>query len=119
MTAMPDGAREGILKGMYRLRGAKKKQGQARAQLLGSGAILNEAVKAQQILAEKYNVAADVWSVTSYNELYRDGHATERWNRLHPDEKPRVPWVTQCLGQTEGAVVAASDYVKVLPDGIA
>ena len=59
-----------------------------------------------------------MWSVTSYNELYRDGHATERWNRLHPDEKPRVPWVTQCLGATEGAVVAASDYVKVLSDGI-
>jgi pyruvate dehydrogenase E1 component len=118
MPAMPEGTREGILKGMYRLRAAEKKQGQARAQLLGSGAILNEAVKAQQMLAERYNVAADVWSVTSYQELYRDGHAVERWNRLHPGEKPRVPYVTQCLGDAEGVFVAASDYVKALPDAI-
>ena len=89
----------------------------ARAHLLGSGAILNEALKAQQMLAG-YDVAADVWSVTSYQELYRDGHAVERWNRLHPGEKPRVPYVTQCLGDATGAIVAASDYVKVLPDGI-
>ena len=118
MPAMPDGAREGILKGMYRLRPAEPKPGQPRAHLLGSGAILNEAIKAKQILAEKYNVAADVWSVTSYQELYRDGHACERWNRLHPGEKPRVPYVTQCLGDAQGVLVAASDYVKALPDAI-
>jgi pyruvate dehydrogenase E1 component len=118
MPAMPEGAREGILKGIYRVRAAEKKQGQPRAQLLGSGAILNEAIKAQQILAEQYNVAADVWSVTSYQELYRDGHAAERWNRFHPGEKPRVPFVTQCLGGTEGVIVAASDYVMALPDAI-
>jgi pyruvate dehydrogenase E1 component len=120
MLAMPEGqhVRQGILKGMYRVRMAEKKQGQVRAQLLGSGAILLEVLKAQQILAERYNVAADVWSVTSYQELYRDGHATDRWNRLHPGEKPRVPWVTECLADTEGAIIAASDYVKALPDGI-
>jgi pyruvate dehydrogenase E1 component len=119
MPPMPEGAREGILKGLYRLNAAAKKHaGQPRAQLLGSGAILNETVKAQQILAEQYQVAADVWSVTSYQELYRDGHATERWNRLHPLEKPRVPYVTQCLGQADGVFVAASDYVKALPDAI-
>ena len=118
MPAMPDGAREGILKGMYRLRPAEPKAGQPRAHLLGSGAILKEALKARQILASQYKVAADVWSVTSYQELYRDGHATERWNRLHPGEKPRVPYVTQCLGDAEGALVAASDYVKALPDAI-
>src|SRR5688500_6361611 len=118
MPPLPDGGREGILKGMYRVRTAEKKQGQLRAQLLGSGAILNEAIKAQQILAEQYNVAADVWSVTSYQELYRDGHAVDRWNRLHPDEKPRVPYVSQCLAGTEGVIVAASDYVKALPDAI-
>ena len=84
---------------------------------MGSGAILNEALKAQQLLAG-YNVAADVWSVTSYQELYRDGHAVERWNRLHPGEKPRMPYVAQCLGDAKGAIVAASDYVKVLFDGI-
>jgi pyruvate dehydrogenase E1 component len=120
MLTMPEGehVRQGILKGMYRVRMAEKKQGQARAQLLGSGAILLEVLKAQQILAERYNVAADVWSVTSYQELYRDGHAADRWNRLHPGEKPRTPWVTQCLAETEGVIVSASDYVKALPDGI-
>jgi pyruvate dehydrogenase E1 component len=117
MLPMPEGVREGILKGMYRLRASEAKQGQPRAHLLGSGAILNEALKAQQMLAG-YNVAADVWSVTSYQELYRDGHAVERWNRLHPGQKPRVPYVTQCLGDASGAIVAASDYVKALPDGI-
>jgi pyruvate dehydrogenase E1 component len=117
MLPMPEGAREGILKGMYRLRPAEKKA-KHRAQLLGSGAILNEVLKAQQILAEKYDVAADVWSVPSYQELYRDGHAAERWNRLHPAEPPRVPYVTQCLGDTEGVIVSASDYVKLLADGI-
>ncbi len=116
MLPMPEGSREGILKGMYKLRPASKKA-KLRAQLLGSGAILNEALKAQQML-EGYGVAADVWSVTSYQELYRDGHAAERWNRLHPAETPRVPYVTQCLSGTEGVIVAASDYVKVLPDSI-
>jgi pyruvate dehydrogenase E1 component len=118
MPPMPEGAKEGILKGMYRFRASTKKKSKARAQLLGSGAILNEVVKAQQLLEEKYDVAADVWSVTSYQELYRDGHAAERWNRLHPGETPRVPWVTQCLAGTEGVIVAASDYVKAMPDGI-
>jgi pyruvate dehydrogenase E1 component len=120
-----EGVREGILKGMYKFRAAETKkgaagkgQGKARAQLLGSGAILNEVLAAQKILAERYDVAADVWSVTSYAELYRDGHAAERWNRLHPGEKPRVPYVTECLGKSEGVIIAASDYVKVLPNGI-
>jgi pyruvate dehydrogenase E1 component len=122
---MPEGSRDGILKGMYKFRAADKGTGgkgqgkaKARAQLLGSGAILNEVLAAQKTLAEQYDVAADVWSVTSYPELYRDGHAVERWNRLHPAEKPRVPYVTECLGKTEGVIVAASDYVKLLPNGI-
>ena len=87
----------------------------ARAQLLGSGAILNEVVKAQALL-ENYGVAADVWSATSYNELYREGHRTERWNLRHPGEKPRVPYVTECLGGTDGVIVAASDYIKCQSD---
>ncbi|HXT33165.1 MAG TPA: hypothetical protein VN716_27875, partial [Vicinamibacterales bacterium] len=122
---MPKDAREGILKGMYKLKAApeaaveSKKDAKAklRAQLFGSGAILNEVVKAQEIL-KKYGVAADVWSVTSYTELYRDGHACERWNMLHPAEKPRVPYVSQCLKDAPGVFVAASDYCKVLPDSI-
>src|SRR6185312_12195010 len=122
---MPKDAREGILKGMYKLKAApeaaveSKKDAKAklRAHLFGSGAILNEVVKAQEIL-KKYGVAADVWSVTSYTELYRDGHACERWNMLHPAEKPRVPYVSQCLKDAPGVFVAASDYCKVLPDSI-
>ena len=75
-------------------------------------------LKAQQLLAERYNVAADVWSVTSYKELYRDGHDAERWNMLHPGEPPRLPFVTQTVGQSPGVFVAASDYVKAMPDSI-
>jgi pyruvate dehydrogenase E1 component len=90
-----------------------------RVQLLGSGAILNEVLKAQEMLAEDYGVAADVWSVTSYKELRRDALEAERWNLLHPGHTPRVPFVTQCLGGQGGVVVAASDFVKALPDMLA
>ena len=117
MPPMPAGAREGILKGLYRFNSASNAKARLKAQLLGSGAILNEVIGAQKLL-EKYGVAADVWSVTSYQELYRDGHAAERWNRLHPAETPRVPYVTECLGDAGGVFVAASDYVKALPDAI-
>ena len=78
-----------------------------------------EVLKAQQILEEKYGVAADVWSVTSYKELYRDGNDCERWNMLHPGETPHVPYVTQTLKDAPGVLVAASDYMKVLPESIA
>jgi pyruvate dehydrogenase E1 component len=117
MPPMPEGVREGILKGMYRLQGAANPKAKARAQLLGSGAILNEVVAAAKIL-ENYDVAADVWSVTSYQELYRDGHACDRWNMLHSAETRRVPYVTQCMAEAPGVIVAASDYLKVLPDSI-
>jgi len=118
MPPMPAGAREGILKGMYRVRASGNRKAKLRAQLFGSGAILNEAIKAQALLEERYGVAADVWSVTSYSELHREGHATDRWNMLHPGEPPRVPYVTQCLKDAPGVLVAASDYLKVLPDAI-
>src|SRR4029434_8835742 len=95
MLPMPEGSREGILKGLYKLRPSQKAKPKARAQLLGSGAILNEVLKAQQILEDKYGVAADVWSVTSYQELYRYGHGAERWHQMHPGDKPRVPFVAQ------------------------
>ena len=119
MPPMPEGAREGILKGMYKFKAAENTKARRQAQLLGSGAILNETLKAQKILEEKYDVAADVWSVTSYKELYNEGHDAERWNMLHPTEAPRVPYVTACLANTPGVIVAASDYVKALPDSIA
>ena len=115
MPAMPKGVEEGILKGMYKVRAATNKKAKLRAQLLGSGAILNEALHAQEILEKNYGVAADVWSVTSYKGLYTDAIETERWNRLHPDETPRVPYVAQCLAEEQGVFVAASDYLKVLP----
>jgi pyruvate dehydrogenase E1 component len=118
MPEMPQGAEPGILKGLYRFRAAATPSGPLRAQLFGSGAILPEVIKAQEILESKYNVAADVWSVTSYSELYREGHACERWNMLHPGETPRVPYVTQCLKDASGVLIAASDYVKALPDSI-
>jgi pyruvate dehydrogenase E1 component len=110
--------REGILKGMYRFKAAADEKLALRAQLLGSGAILNEVLQAQTLLAEKYGVAADVWSVTSYKELHRDGIDVERWNLLHPEQRKRVPYVTQCMTDASGVFVAASDYVRALPDSI-
>jgi len=111
------GVREGILKGIYRYRHSTRKG--PRAHLLGSGAILNEAIAASTLLEERFGVAADVWSVTSYNELFRDGLACERHNLLHPEEAPRSPWLAEVLGEEEGVFVAASDYLKVLPSMVA
>ena len=119
MPPMPEGCREGILKGMYRYKAAANGKAKLRAQLFGSGSILREALKAQEILAEKYGVAADVWSVTSYKALYADGIETERWNMLHPAEKPRIPYVTECLADAPGVLVAATDYLKALPHMVA
>ncbi len=121
MPEMPAGkdVREGILKGLYRFNTSKKKDAKLRAQLFGSGTIMYEVLKAQQILEEKYGVAADVWSVTSYKQLYRDGNDCERWNMLHPGETAHVPFVTKCLKDAPGVFVAASDYMKVLPESIA
>ena len=119
MPPMPEGAdvRTGILKGMYRYSTAKNSAAKLKAQLLGSGAILPEVIKAAALL-EQFGVAADVWSVTSYGELYRDGNTCDRWNMLHPSQKARVPYVAQCLNKTEGVIVAASDYLKVLPNSV-
>jgi pyruvate dehydrogenase E1 component len=113
---MPEGAEAGILKGMYRLRPAQKKKARLRAQLLGSGAILPEVIKAQERLAQAYDVYADVWSVTSYKSLYVDALAAERWNMLHPGETPRMPYVAKCLSEAPGPIVASSDYLKALPE---
>jgi pyruvate dehydrogenase E1 component len=118
MPPMPEGAHDGILKGLYKFRATPTPGAKWRAQLFGSGAILPEVIKAQEILGSQYNVGADVWSVTSYIQLYRDGNAADRWNLLHPGQTPRVPYVTQCLQDAPGVFVAASDYVKALPDAI-
>ncbi len=118
MPPMPGDVKDGILQGMYRFRPAVNTKAKLCAQLFGSGAILNEALRAQEILETKYGVAADVWSVTSYKELYKNGIECERWNRLHPSEKARVPYVTKCLADAPGVLVAASDYLKTLPNMI-
>src|SRR6202021_260408 len=112
MPAMPEGSAERILRGMYKLKPAS---GEATVQLFGSGPILNEVLRAQEILASKYNVHADGWSVTSYTELRRDALAVERWNRLHPAEKERVPYLLTAPGDAKGPIIAASDYMKAVP----
>jgi pyruvate dehydrogenase E1 component len=111
---IPEGCEEGIIKGMYKFKSREVDGAKARVQLFGSGAILNCALKAQEILAEKYNIASDVWSVTSYTLLRRDAHATERWNRLHPTETPRKSYLEETLDGVEGPFISASDYVRAL-----
>jgi len=116
---LPEGAREGILKGMYKLSDAGPAEGKSpRVQLLGSGTILREVMAGAQLLKKDWGVSADVWSCPSFNELRRDGLAAERWNLLHPAEKPRAPYVTQCLAGTKGPVVASTDYMRTFADQI-
>jgi len=119
MPEMPKGAKEGILKGMYKFKVSDKKNSKLRAHLLGSGTILNEAIKAAQILEEDYRVATDVWSVTSYKELRRDALDVERWNMLNPTKTQKFNYIQKILENEEGVFVAASDYVKALPDSVA
>jgi pyruvate dehydrogenase E1 component len=113
---MPEGVREGIVRGMYLLR--EGGSGEPRVQLLGSGAILREVIAAAELLASDFGVSADVWSVTSMNELRRDGLDAERWNALHPEEPRRLSFVERCLGSRRGPVVASTDYVKLYADQI-
>jgi pyruvate dehydrogenase E1 component len=115
--AMPEGAPEGILRGMYLLRASPRKRG-PRVQLLGSGTILNEVLAAVELLESDFKVAADVWSVTSFTELRRDGIETERWNMLHPLEPQRRAYVTQRLAERKGPVIASTDYVRAFADQI-
>lgn len=119
MPPMPEGATEGILKGIYRLKRAERRDSRPLVQLFGSGTILREALRAGLILAEQFGVDADIWSVTSYNQLRRDALNAERWNRLHPLETPRRPYISTALDGTDSPIVAASDYMKIIPDQIA
>ncbi len=118
MPPMPEGVKEGILKGIYKFKASDKKDAKLKAHLFGSGAIMNQVVEAQKILEEKYNVSTDVWSVTSYNQLRKEALEIERWNMFHPTEKPKVPYITQSVADEKGVFIAASDYMKALPDGI-
>jgi pyruvate dehydrogenase E1 component len=115
--ALPAGSEQGILKGMYLLTESKSKA-KSRVQLMGSGTILREVEAAAALLEKDWGVAADVWSATSFTELRRDGLAAERWNLLHPEDKPRQAYVAQCLEKRAGPVVAASDYMKTFADQI-
>jgi pyruvate dehydrogenase E1 component len=118
MPAMPEGAEEGILKGLYRFRrgnGRSKHQ----AHIFGSGPILREALRAQEILAANYDVSADIWSATSYKLLRGEALQAKRWNMLHPTETPRKSYVESLLEKEQGAFVAVSDYMKIVPDQIA
>jgi pyruvate dehydrogenase E1 component len=114
---LPEGAEDGILRGMYLLHEAPAENG-PKVQLLGSGAILREVEAGAELLASDFGVAADVWSVTSFTELRRDGMEVERWNRLHPTEPQRRPYVDECLAGREGPAVAASDYIRTFADQI-
>jgi pyruvate dehydrogenase E1 component len=121
MPPMPEGrdVEEGIVRGMYLFKKGENRKGKARVHLLGSGAILNQALEAQAMLAEQHDVAADVWSVTSYKQLFTNALQTDRWNLLHPGGKQKKPYLVSRLDDGADAVVAASDYSKALPCSIA
>lgn len=116
---MPVGVEEGILKGLYCFKKSEKPAtSKTRVQLLGSGTILREVIEAAKLLEKDFDVAADIWSAPSFNLLGRDGLAVDRWNRLHPLEKPQVPYITRCLQETVGPVIAATDYMKQYADQV-
>jgi pyruvate dehydrogenase E1 component len=114
--AMPEGVKDGILRGIYRLRTGGK--GKVRAQLLGSGTILREVLAAAELLEQVFGIPADVWSVTSFSELRRDGIDCDRWNMLHPAARPRQPYLHDCFAGTSGPFVAATDYMRIVADQI-
>jgi pyruvate dehydrogenase E1 component len=118
MPEMPEGVRDGILKGLYRYRaGVDGKK--HRVQILGSGPLLNHALRAQSVLADQYGVSADIWSATSYKLLRNEALAARRWNMLHPDSPPKTSYLEDVLGKETGPFVAVSDYMKIVPDQIA
>jgi pyruvate dehydrogenase E1 component len=118
MPAMPEGVQEGIVRGIYKFSSSEVKGARQRVQLFGSGAIMNSVLEAQRILAERYQVASDVWSVTSYTELRRDAQSCRRWNMLHPTEPPRRGYLETVLEGHEGPYIAASDYVRALAEQV-
>ena len=118
MPPMPEGAREGVLKGIYKFRSAEKKL-KHHVQLFGSGSIMMQVLRAQALLAEKFEVSADVWGVTSYQQLRNEAMSCERYNRLNPEAPAKVPYLTQVLSGVPGPFIAASDYIKATADVVA
>ncbi|MEN9783857.1 MAG: pyruvate dehydrogenase component, partial [Pseudomonadota bacterium] len=116
--AMPAGAEQGILKGMYLLQEGKAKKNQPKVQLLGSGTILREVIAGAELLEKDFGIAADIWSVTSFNELRRDGLDAQRWNLLHPEAEPRTSHIEACLNDRSGPIIAATDYMKIFSDQV-
>ena len=116
--AMPAGAEKGILKGMYLLSEGKAKKNQPKVQLLGSGTILREVIAGAELLEKDFGIAADIWSVTSFNELRRDGLDVQRWNLLHPEAEPRLSHIETCLNDRSGPIIAATDYMKIFADQV-
>ena len=116
--AMPEGVTEGIIRGMYRFASSRIGDSQRKAHLFGSGAIMNEVLKARDLLESAYGVPTDVWSITSYKELYRDMCEVQRQNRLNPEEDRSKSYITECLEGEDGVFIAATDYLKSLPDSI-
>jgi len=116
---MPKGSKDGILKGMYKFKASQKKEQKIKAHLLGSGTILNEVIKASEILEKDYKVAVDIWSVTSYKNLHLDAQETERWNMFNPDKEPKKPYISQITEGEDGVFVSASDYVQLSSDALA
>jgi pyruvate dehydrogenase E1 component len=115
--ALPEGVEDGIIKGMYHLESVDA-SGKLRVNLLGAGVILREVIAASKLLRDDWDIGSDIWSVTSFNELRREGLAATRWNTINPAKPARVPYVTELLGQTSNPVIASSDYMKALSDGI-
>ena len=116
--AMPKGCEDGVIRGMYLLKKNSKKTSKKVVQLLGSGTILREVIAAAEILKADFGVESDIWSVTSFNELRKEGLATTRWNLLHPEDTPKVSYVNECLDKTVGPVIASTDYMKSYADQI-
>ncbi|MFQ5483351.1 MAG: pyruvate dehydrogenase (acetyl-transferring), homodimeric type, partial [Nitrospinaceae bacterium] len=119
MLAMPDRVEEGVLKGLYRFQAGPDELGMKKSNILGSGSLIGEALRAQEILAQQFKVSADVWSVTSYKRLRTEALEAERWNRLHPMDPPKVSFLETILKEEEGPFVAVSDYIKSVPNQIA
>jgi pyruvate dehydrogenase E1 component len=120
MPAMPEGVEEGIIRGLYRFQEAPEvADGAPRAQIMASGTAMLAALDAQRILAAEFGVATDIWSATSYKMLREEALSTERWNRLHPTEPARTPYVTELLRDSEGPIVAVTDFMKAVPDQVA
>jgi pyruvate dehydrogenase E1 component len=113
---MPEGVEEGIIKGMYLFQKANKVHS-SHVQLLGCGSILHEVIAASELL-QQFEISSDIWSVTSFTELRKEALSYDRWNQLHPLEKPRQSYVQSCLANTQGPIIAATDYMKIFAQQI-